>query len=146
MMPVPVSQEKPSEIPRSKASVLTPAIRKAVTLYKNTYGLLPPIIADIKLREHDIQLRILEPTWYSVLYAVTGIVSTTVGLLAVLIVLVKAYWFPLRFNLSVLQVCLFLSIEVAGWYMFTTARVYLSNMEPIRHINTLVSNEMPMGK
>ncbi|CAL8132286.1 unnamed protein product [Orchesella dallaii] len=141
MMPFPLKQGAPCRIRRSKSSVLTPAIRKAVTLYKNSYGLLPPIIADIKLSENEIRLEIQKPTWFSVSYTLACGVFATVALLAMLTVLVKAYWFSLLAKLNTIQIGMFLSVEVGGWYLLKTAQGYLSNLEPIRHLNTLISNE-----
>ncbi|CAL8132288.1 unnamed protein product [Orchesella dallaii] len=146
MMPLPMKQGRASGIPSSKSSVLTPVIRKAVTLYKNTYGILPPVIADIKLRENDIQLEIQKLTWFSVSYALIGCVAANLALLSLLIVLVKAYWFSLLAKLNTLQVGMFLSVQVGAWYLLKTAHVYLSNLEPIRHLNTVISNEASLSK
>jgi len=91
-------------------SILTPFIKNALLIYKYSYGLIPPLLVDLDLRENDVQIKLQNKNCANVAWFIFVFVIGFLFQIGMVMVLAKSFFLPAKASVDTVELLALLEI------------------------------------
>jgi len=127
-------------------SILTPLIKKALLLYKYSYGLIPPLLVDLDLRENDVQIKFQKKDCLNIVWFLFVFVVGILIQFGMVMVLAKSFFLPAKATVETIELLSLVQIFFGLVLLYALSIIVWLHYDKLVFLNQLFANELEFRK